>query len=84
MQTQGTLTLRTRLTVSKKDIQVRRQELLEFFSDDLITTATLKTEELMRDPLAIQVVQEIILYSRGAEPSILAEHNKYRRQIGPC
>jgi pumilio family protein 6 len=53
------------LTVSKKDIQVRRQELLDFFSEDLITTATSKAEELMRDPLAIQVVQEIILNARG-------------------
>jgi pumilio homology domain family member 6 len=59
--------LYTWLTFSKKDIQVRRQELLEFFSDDLITTATSKAEELIQDPLAIQVVQEIILNARGTD-----------------
>jgi pumilio homology domain family member 6 len=53
------------LMVSKKDTQVRRQELLDSISEDLITTVTSKADELMRDPLAIQVVQEIILHARG-------------------
>lgn len=50
------------MTVSKKDIQVRRQEpLLEFCAEDRITTVTSEAEELMRDPLAIQVVVHLTL-----------------------
>jgi pumilio family protein 6 len=65
VRVRGIVSIGPGLMVSKKDIQVRRQELLESISEDLITTATSKAEELMRDPLAIQVVQEIILYTRG-------------------
>ena len=57
--------INVKLTISKKDKQVRRQELLEFFSEDLISIATANAAEWMRDPLAIQVVQEIILFTRG-------------------
>jgi pumilio homology domain family member 6 len=55
----------SRLIFSKKDTQIRRQELLEFISDDLLGIISSGASALMRDPLAIQVAQEILLNSRG-------------------
>jgi len=53
------------LTLSKKDINVRRQELLDFVSEDLLTIISSEADKLMRDPLGIQVAQEVILCGRG-------------------
>ena len=50
---------------SKKDDLVRRQELLDFVFEDLSSVVANNVEELMRDPLTIQIVQEIILDTRG-------------------
>ena len=50
---------------SKKDTQVRRRELLESVSDELLGIVANETEELVRDPLTIQVLQEILLSAEG-------------------
>lgn len=50
---------------SKKDITIRRNELLDFVSEDLLAIVAAETENLMRDPLAIQVVQEIIFNAKA-------------------
>jgi pumilio homology domain family member 6 len=50
---------------SKKDIDVRRVELLDAVSGELLGIIASETDQLMRDPLAVQVVQEIILHARG-------------------
>ena len=50
---------------SKKDIQVRRDELLEFVSEDFLGIVEDQVDELMRDPLTIQIVQEILLFAKG-------------------
>ena len=55
----------SKLMFSKKDTQVRRQELLEFVSEDLLEIISSEANALMRDPLAIQVAQEILLNARG-------------------
>jgi hypothetical protein len=38
---------------------------LEFVSEDLLAIVTSEANELMRDPLAIQLAQEIVLNARG-------------------
>jgi CPL (NUC119) domain len=53
------------LTFSKKDAQIRRNELLEFVSEDLLGIISSEANALMRDPLTIQVAQEILLNARG-------------------
>jgi pumilio family protein 6 len=50
---------------SKKDMAVRRSELLEFVAEDFFAVVEDQVAELMVDPLTIQVVQEIILYAKG-------------------
>jgi pumilio homology domain family member 6 len=59
------LRCRKRLIGSKKDVSLRRAELLEAVSLELISVVTANVEEAMRDPLANQVVQEILLYAKG-------------------
>ena len=49
---------------SKKDVEVRRQELLEVFSGELLGVLEGEAGAMMRDPLAAQVVQEILLFAR--------------------
>ena len=50
---------------SKKDVNVRRGELLEFVSEDFLAIVEDQAAELMVDPLTIQVVQEILLFAKG-------------------
>jgi hypothetical protein len=51
--------------VSKKDIDVRRAELLEFVSEDFLAIVEDQASELMVDPMTIIVVQEILLFATG-------------------
>jgi len=50
---------------SKKDIDVRRAELLEFVSEDFLAIVEDQATELMVDPMTIIVVQEILLFAKG-------------------
>ena len=50
---------------SKKDLQLRRQELLDSISQDLLQIVADEADELMRNPPTCQVVQETVLYARG-------------------
>jgi pumilio homology domain family member 6 len=59
------------LTYSKKDIEVRRHELLDFMSETLLRFVSDSADDLMKDPLTAQVVQEIILNARGF-PTIIS------------
>jgi hypothetical protein len=51
---------------SKKDVDVRRGELLDFISEDFLAIVEDQAAELMTDPLTIQVVQEILLFAKGS------------------
>jgi pumilio homology domain family member 6 len=53
------------LTVSKKDIALRREELLDVVSETFLDIVSELADNLMRDPLESQVVQEILLHARG-------------------
>ena len=53
------------LICSKKNVAVRRQELLDFISGDLLQLVADCADELVRDASTVQVVQEILLNSRG-------------------
>ena len=57
--------------VSKKDNKVRRGELLDFVSQDFLGIVAADADVLMRDPLAIQVVQEILLNAKGDKSKAL-------------
>ncbi|KIR26820.1 pumilio domain-containing protein [Cryptococcus deuterogattii LA55] len=50
---------------SKKDVDVRRKELLSYASEGLVKLVEEKGEEMVRDPGAGLVVQEIMLYAQG-------------------
>lgn len=56
---------------SKKDQTLRRQELLDAVSDDLLKIVAEEANELMRDPLGIQIAQEIVLSGRGHKSAAL-------------
>jgi len=53
------------LISSKKDVQIRRRELMEYVSKDLLDIIVNYADELMRDPVMVQVVQETILNAQG-------------------
>jgi pumilio homology domain family member 6 len=53
------------LTSSKKDVTVRREELLESISKEFLDIVANDADELMRNPLTIQIVQEILLRCKG-------------------
>jgi pumilio homology domain family member 6 len=49
---------------SKKDVAVRREELLEAFASDLLGVVEAEADQMMRDPQSSQVVQEILLFTK--------------------
>ncbi|OXC69851.1 hypothetical protein AYX13_01618 [Cryptococcus neoformans] len=53
------------LGTSKKDMDVRRKELLSYANEGLVKLVEEKGEEMVRDPGAGLVVQEIMLYAQG-------------------
>lgn len=55
------------LGTSKKDMDVRRKELLSYANEGLVKLVEEKGEEMVRDPGAGLVVQEIMLYAQGGK-----------------
>jgi pumilio family protein 6 len=55
------------LGTSKKDPAIRRKELLAYASPPLLEAIAEKAEEMVRDPGAGLLVQEIMLYAEGGE-----------------
>jgi pumilio family protein 6 len=55
------------LGTSKKDPAVRRKELVGYASEGLLKAIEEKGEEMVRDPGAGLVVQEIMLHTQGGE-----------------
>ncbi|WVW83234.1 hypothetical protein I302_105253 [Kwoniella bestiolae CBS 10118] len=53
------------LGTSKKDTDVRRKELLGYASEGLLKAIEEKGDEMVRDPGAGMVVQEVLLYAQG-------------------
>jgi pumilio homology domain family member 6 len=52
------------LGTSKKDVGVRRRELLEALSEEVLGAVVWEAGMMMKDPQASQVVQEILLFAR--------------------
>lgn len=55
------------LGTSKKGMDVRRKELLSYANEGLVKLVEEKGEEMVRDPGAGLVVQEIMLYAQGGK-----------------
>ena len=55
------------LGTSKKDPVVRRKELVSYASPGLLEVVAEKGGELVRDPGAGLLIQEVMLYSEGGE-----------------
>jgi pumilio family protein 6 len=58
------------VNTSKKDNMVRRDELSDYVSEDFLDAVASEMDTLMRDPLTIQVVQEILLNAKGLHPGV--------------
>ena len=50
---------------SKKDTEIRRKELMQAVSKDLLCLVANEANDLMRDPVTSQIVQEILLSAEG-------------------
>ncbi|WRT67016.1 uncharacterized protein IL334_003982 [Kwoniella shivajii] len=59
------------LGTSKKDTEIRRKELLGYASEGLLKAVEEKGEEMVRDPGAGMVVQEVLLHAEGDKSGAL-------------